>query len=42
MNALINLGYNHLTAQKAIRKALREVPEGIDLAALITYALKNV
>ncbi len=42
MNALINLGYNHLTAQKAIKKALQEVPEEIDLAALITSALKNV
>jgi Holliday junction DNA helicase RuvA len=39
---LINLGYNQGVAQKAIKKTLKEVPEGVDLAALISGALKNV
>lgn len=42
MNALINLGYNQVTAQKAIKKTLKEYPEGIDLPVLITHALKHV
>lgn len=42
MGALINLGYNQITAQKAVKKSLNDLPEEIDLAALITYALKNV
>lgn len=42
MNALINLGYNQITAQKAIKQALQELPEDIDLPVLITRALKNV
>lgn len=42
MSALINLGYNQLTAQKAIKKTLKDNPEGIDLPTLITTALKNV
>lgn len=42
MGALINLGYNQNTAQKAIKKTLENAPEDIDLAALITSALKNV
>lgn len=42
MNALVNLGYNHMTAQKALKKALKEVPEESDLPSLITYALKNI
>ena len=42
MLALINLGYNQSTAQKAIRKSLDELPEKTDLALLITTALKNV
>lgn len=42
MSALINLGYNQITAQKAIKKTLNDYPEEIDLAALITYSLKNV
>lgn len=41
MNALINLGYNHMTAQKALKKALKESEE-LELGALITQALKNV
>jgi len=42
MNALVNLGYNHMTAQKALKKSLKELPETIDLGALVTHALKNV
>lgn len=42
MSALINLGYNQNIAQKAIKKSLGDLPESIDLASLITYALKNV
>ncbi len=42
MNALINLGYNQSTAQKAIKKSLTDLPEGINLADLITHALKNI
>jgi Holliday junction DNA helicase RuvA len=42
MLALINLGYNQSTAQKAIKKSLKELPEGVDLAILITTALKNI
>lgn len=41
MSALINLGYNQITAQKAIKKALKDSPESIDLTELITGALKN-
>jgi len=41
MSALINLGYNQATAQKAIKKTLPTLPEEFDLAALITQALKN-
>jgi Holliday junction DNA helicase RuvA len=42
MSALINLGYNQVTAQKAIKKTLKDIPEGIDVAELIAYALKHV
>lgn len=42
MSALINLGYNHMTAQKAIKKTLKDIPEGIDVSALISIALKHV
>lgn len=42
MGALINLGYNHMTAQKAIKKTLTEMSEEIDLPTLITHSLKNV
>ena len=41
MSALINLGYNQLTAQKAIKKTLKE-GEPADLGALITAALQNI
>lgn len=42
MSALINLGYNQMTAQKAIKKTLKDIPEGIDVAELISHALKHV
>lgn len=42
MSALINLGYNQMTAEKAIKKTLKDIPEGSDLPALITGALKNI
>lgn len=42
MGALINLGYNQMTAQKAIKKSLKDLPEEVDLATLITISLKNV
>lgn len=41
MSALINLGYNQLTAQKAIKKTLKE-GEPADLGSLITAALQNI
>lgn len=42
ISALTNLGYNPSVAQKAIKKTLSDLPEGIDLATLITTALKHV
>lgn len=42
MSALLNLGYNQSTAQKALKKSLSNFPEAIDLTELITDALKNV
>jgi holliday junction DNA helicase RuvA len=42
MSALINLGYNQQTAQKALKKSLKDAPEEIDLASLIATALKHV
>ncbi len=42
VSALTNLGYNQAIAQKAIKKTLSDLPEGIDLATLITSALKHV
>jgi Holliday junction DNA helicase RuvA len=42
MSALIHLGYNQATAQKAIKKTLNEEPAIEDLPTLITAALKNV
>lgn len=42
MSALINLGYTQIIAQKAIKNTLKDVPENIDLAELITLALKYV
>jgi Holliday junction DNA helicase RuvA len=42
MSALINLGYNQITAQKAIKKSLKDASEDIDLATLITTSLSHV
>ena len=42
MSALINLGYNQVTAQKAIKKTIEDSSEEIDLPSLITTALKNI
>lgn len=42
MSALINLGYSHAIAQKAIKNGLRDLPDSVDLSTLITVALKNV
>lgn len=42
MSALINLGYNQMSAQKAIKKTLKDLPESISLAEIITTALKNI
>lgn len=42
MSALINLGYNQMTAQKAIKKTVQEFSEEIELGLLITHALKNI
>lgn len=42
MSALIHLGYNQATAQKAIKKTLQAVPHSIDLTELITLSLRHV
>lgn len=42
MSALINLGYNQATAQKAVKKTLEVLPDSIDLSELITASLKHV
>lgn len=42
MSAMIHLGYNQSTAQKAVKKSLAELPDNPDLALLITQALTNV
>lgn len=42
MSALINLGYNQITAQKALKKSLNDMPDDIDLAKLITHSLKHM
>ncbi len=43
MSALINLGYNQMTAQKAIKKSLKESKEeALDLGTLISSALQNI
>lgn len=41
LKALINLGYNQATAQKAIKKSLQDSDE-LDLGRLVTTALKHV
>ena len=40
--ALVNLGYHQQIGQKAVKQALRELPESCDLALLITTALQHV
>lgn len=42
VSALINLGYNQNIAQKAIKKSLKDIPEALDVGALISLALKNI
>lgn len=42
MSALINLGYNQMTAQKAIKKTLKDNSEELELSDLITSALQNL
>jgi Holliday junction DNA helicase RuvA len=42
MLALINLGYNQNTAQKAVKQTLKELPESAALGLIITNALKNI
>lgn len=42
MLALINLGYNQSTAQKAIKQSIQELSEKADLPLLITTALQNI
>lgn len=42
MSALINLGYNQITAQKAIKKTLKDNSEDLELSDLITSALQNL
>jgi Holliday junction DNA helicase RuvA len=42
MLALINLGYNQSTAQKALKQSLKELSEDCELSQLITYALQNI
>lgn len=42
MLALINLGYNQNSAQKALKQTLQDLPETTDLALLITTALKHI
>jgi holliday junction DNA helicase RuvA len=42
MGALIHLGYTQAVAQKAIKRSVDELPEDVDLATLITTALKNI
>lgn len=44
MSALIHLGYNQMTAQKAIKKSMQEFADDktVELSTLITTALKHV
>ena len=42
ISALINLGYNQITAQKAVKKTMGDSKTTIDLASLITASLKNI
>ncbi|MBA3721583.1 MAG: Holliday junction branch migration protein RuvA [Parachlamydiaceae bacterium] len=40
--ALVNLGYNQSTAQKAVKQSLKELPENAELSTLITASLQNI
>lgn len=40
--ALVNLGYNQATAQKAIRHTMQDLEEDCDLALLLTSALQAI
>lgn len=42
MNALINLGYTQVAAQKAIKHTMENATEEVELATLITHSLKNI
>ncbi len=42
MSALINLGYNQLTAQKALKKSMQLLSDNATLAEWITASLKNI
>lgn len=42
MSALINLGYNQATAEKALKKTMNDLPESQDLAKLITTSLNYI
>lgn len=42
MSALVNLGYNQASSEKAIKKVLENIPQPIDLAELITLSLKKL
>lgn len=42
MSALMHLGYTQAVAQKAIQRTVDSLTETVDLATLITTALKNV
>lgn len=42
MMAMMHLGYNQNIAKKAIAQSLKDLPEAIDLATLITCSLKNI
>ncbi len=41
LNALLNLGFTHATADQAIKKALEELPQDYDLSMLIATALRS-
>lgn len=42
LSALINLGYNNAQAQKAIKTAIGKIPGEVELAKLITAALRCI
>lgn len=42
MGALINLGYTQVSAQNAIKKAMEDAEDEVDLGTVITNALKHV